>query len=736
MYPENIGPGTRFFFFNSLRKSAEINPDEAEPVLYAAEKVIFGGPNGLDEKTQQASIMATIENSINFLEQMTVFEADNERRIFEQQLLPIINSDSKYSTFKNIYKDNEIDYPLLLVFINTLNQDIEETKILFHDLKETTTNFNKMAHQIIENKKYNFTEIERHRGQIVTDARILASEQGLKVTSDIAEIGASLIRDITNEQGTIEERGRKLIEQNVIQMIQKGQTNLQISSNAHIGLMSLLMSKLREIASLNQDVKGTQTKLATLLNEIDNSSEKEKEINDELLNYAQQLMDQMNIVETRGKQITQLINRKQKTVKLQNGRVIGLTASARNKINKFLETQGKDKVNLDLFVDQRKRLRSKNILEKETNRNYVEKLKEELGMQNASLEQFVAELNQILRSTEQSTRKESITIMSESRSANKFAGLLPENAIIGAVLDALYNGKNDSSFFLLGKAFYNSGLNITDMSEVLSAELKNFQKIYQKILKDMNKKNINTTFDAEAQTMAVEEMDDNFINDIEAELNGQRLTIEQIQDIFLIDSSAKFAETFIADEGGFHGGSLGGDVEAQIKNINYMLELGGITPLDAQWLITAVLNAGDGMLGSSQRPALENYFSAVAAMLMFRTGGNTIKQWKTQIENNIIKSPTRIHVYTFGTTFVPQSYILKLTAEGLRKCTNLLVEEADGSGSRAHIYNPVSVANIVQNDWEKTAKDNYKSVKIELTLLGGFLDVLQQMEEIMNNLPF
>ena len=734
MYPESIGPGTRFFFFNSLRRSAEINP-EAEPVLNAAEQVIFGGPNSLDEKVQNASIMASIENSINFLEQMADFEANNERKVFEQQLFPIINSDPKYASFKNIYKEGEINYPVLLVFINILNQAIEDTKILFHDLKETTTNFNKAAKKIIKGKKYDFTEIERHRGQIVIDARTLASEMGLKVTSEIAEIGASLTRDITNEGKTIEARGRELIEKNVLQMLQNGQTSLQLSSDINTGLISLLMSRLREIASINQEVKGTQNKLEALLNEITISSEKEEEVNTELINYTNELINQINIVETRGKQIQQLINRKQKTVRLQNGRIIGLTADARKKINKFLEVQGKTKIDLNLLVGQKK-LESKNILQKDANRVYVEKLKENLGMQNASLEELIVELNQILRSTTQSTRKESITIMTESRSASNLVNLLPENIIKGVVLDALYNGKNDSSLFFLGKAFYNNGLDIDIMSQTLSAELNDFQKIYQNILKNMGKKNITTTFDAKAQTMAVEEMDANFISDIEAELGEQRLTIEQIQDIFFIDSSVKFAETFMADEGGFHGGSLGGDVESQIKNINYMLELGGITPLDAQWLLTATLNAGSGMIGANQRPALENYFSAAAAMLMFRTGGNTIKQWKEQVTQHISKSPTRIHIYTFGTTFVPQSYILKLTAQGLRKCTNLLTEEADSSGSRAHIYNPVSVANIIQNNWERTAEDNYKSVKIELTLLGGFLDILHQMEEIMNSLSF
>ena len=285
----------------------------------------------------------------------------------------------------------------------------------------------------------------------------------------------------------------------------------------------------------------------------------------------------------------------------------------------------------------------------------------------------------------------------------------------------------------LGKAFYSSGLD-QNFGQVISAEFSDFQKYYRQFLKENNPQiKATNTFNVQAQTLAVEQIENNIIDDIEAELN-QQLTPEQLKDIFILDSSVKFAETFIADEGGFHGGSLGGDLEQQINNINMMLDYGGISTQDANWLMTAVLNAGNGMIGSSQRPALENYFSTVAAMLMFRTGGNTIQQWKEQITHNITTAPTKIHIYTFGTLFVPQSYILKLTAEGLRKCNNLLIQEADNSGSRAHIYNPVTYYNKKEN-FEATSKENYPKVKIQLTLLGGFLDMLHQMEEIMNTLP-
>lgn len=729
MYPE-IGPGTRFFFFNELRESAKKN-EEAAVFLNSAESIVFGGPNQLDEKIQQASLLDNIKNAIQFLEDMANFEAENEKYVFEQQLSPIL-SDPKYSEFKDIYKNNQINYPRLLVLINILNQDLNEVKALFQDLKQSTINFNKVAHKIIKGKKYDYTEIEKNRGQLVTDARDLANKMGLKINSTIAEIGASLIRDIPIEEKAIEARGLQLIDDNIINMIKSGKNQITLSSDATLGLQSMLQSKIREIAALHTEITGTQSQLKQLLNDIEQSEDLKKELLKELNQYAQELLTQMDIIETRGQQLQKLFNRNSKTVYLQNGKILGLTTQTRSKINNFLIKMGKAtaQINLEKADSNNKR---QDILNQGIQENYIQQLQESLEMQNCSLEDLVVEINNILKQMQQSTRKESITIMTESRSANLLYNLIPGDVIKDIILDAMENGKNDATLNFLGKAFYNSGLD-QNFGQVISAEFSDFQKYYRQFLKENNPQiKVTNTFNVQAQTLAVEQIENNIINDIEAELN-QQLTPEQLKDIFVLDSSVKFAETFIADEGGFHGGSLGGDLEQQINNINMMLDYGGISTQDANWLMTAVLNAGNGMIGSSQRPALENYFSTVAVMLMFRTGGNTIQQWKEQITHNITTAPTKIHIYTFGTLFVPQSYILKLTAEGLRKCNNLLIQEADNSGSRAHIYNPVTSRDKKEN-FEATSKENYPKVKIQLTLLGGFLDMLHQMEEIMNTLP-
>jgi len=100
---------------------------------------------------------------------------------------------------------------------------------------------------------------------------------------------------------------------------------------------------------------------------------------------------------------------------------------------------------------------------------------------------------------------------------------------------------------------------------------------------------------------------------------------------------------------GFHGGSLGSGLYEQITNINRMAELGGITTADRDWLIFAVMNCGQGLIGASLKPTLESYFSTFASLLMFRSGSELAKQVQQQA-NNLIKSSSgaaTMRLYTF-----------------------------------------------------------------------------------------
>jgi len=56
-----------------------------------------------------------------------------------------------------------------------------------------------------------------------------------------------------------------------------------------------------------------------------------------------------------------------------------------------------------------------------------------------------------------------------------------------------------------------------------------------------------------------------------------------------------------------------------------MMIKGGLTPLDADRLTSMVLNAGEGMIGSAGKSAVENYLTSIGSMLMFQSGGTALE---------------------------------------------------------------------------------------------------------------
>ena len=116
---------------------------------------------------------------------------------------------------------------------------------------------------------------------------------------------------------------------------------------------------------------------------------------------------------------------------------------------------------------------------------------------------------------------------------------------------------------------------------------------------------------------------------------------------------------------GFHGGSLGGDgtPEAVLKNINKMYELGGITPLDLELLIFAVINCGEATVnGTSYHDHIANYILGGAALAMFDEGftvtENYLEKIKSELKSDFFSGPKTLHLYYLNNLYVPESFIL------------------------------------------------------------------------------
>lgn len=242
---------------------------------------------------------------------------------------------------------------------------------------------------------------------------------------------------------------------------------------------------------------------------------------------------------------------------------------------------------------------------------------------------------------------------------------------------------------------------------------------------------------------------------IQNQLKEQGASTKEIQKVlqtlknsFQISATVKSYDK-LDNEKGFHGGSLGGTIESQLNNIYDMFELGGIDLPDMQWMMTAIYNAGPGMLGNKLNNTLEDIFSTLAVTMLFDDAGQQASYIKSQAYDNFnVASVNFLHIYQLNGIYFPASFILQLTYDGLLNAETMLLDIPNSNGSRANIINPVHQGHMVgedrgggykvvtsPQDWYDTFEKNRKKVTISLTFLAGFLDILNKLQDAMTN-PF
>lgn len=750
----NVGYNPRFFYFKSLLNHD--NPQAQVLANSAISQINNFGDMDFDDK----DFLNSTKAGINLLYEMYQFEKNNEIRLIEEKVIPLAKAykNGKYSKLADCIHDNEIDYISLMALLQKLTDDTEMYQQQLQDLLTTSQNFSDIAEEILKKKDIkSFTDIMRYRNEITTEVRLPENTKGKKVISELANAHARIGQYTNAIASSQTEVLFDYLKKNLAPMILNDETQRTIENNdaIAIGFYTTLLNKIIDLQKNTKEIENSNNKTLRqkLIEYMDKLISSEDSNNEELEYLKEQctrLLKYSNILESEGSQLSHKLDKEGSTLTIgKNGKITNLTAP----IRRALESQLPDKKVVEnvtaIIRDDNGNIvdRSFNIMRKEDRQKYIEMLIHELipEKENASVEEIVYELNKLIKRV--GKRKEIITVSTEHGSALNLAYLT--DAVFSAV-DGYLNGKNDATLIVTGTGFLKSNqdeeIKITENVQQLIKNVieqdnnlfDNFYKIY--IKKENPNKKVNTnTFDIIAQTKAQAAAERLELIHLKEQLAQQGLQINDIRALFQIDDSAKFAETFIKTEGGFHGGSLGSDVLSQINNINTMLQWGGITPLDAERLMSMVLNAGDALIGASARPALENYFTTVGSMLMFRSGGNAIQEWRKQAQGQYNNSPTKIHIYQLGPVAVPESYVLLKTWETLNNCVNLLEVEAESTGSRVKIYNPVSDKDIKKDkngvpNWQLTASDNYSKVKLEMVLMGGFLDLMEQMLDKMNSI--
>ena len=720
----------RFFFFRSLR---HINDPNAERLAaYAESKVNF---QFNDKKNEEEDFLQTTLAGIELLYDMYLFEKNNELRLIQEKILPMLKQGTLYEELKACITDNSIDYITFMTILKKIEDSSESGYQILEDYATALRNFSNTSEQLLEDKSY--TAIKKQR-QFLVPAIHKTSQQ--KTHSDLADLYNDILTYSTNEHATYHKQLESTLKAQVLPMILSN-TNKKIlnTPNKKVAYYTQLISRLRQIIKTRENLEESenQNTIQELLNFMSNFSNEDPEFQ-AFKDLSDQLLNQSDVLESYGEQI----NNKLKDVIFlkKNNTLKGLTQDVRKKIAAYAKEQNLPEFELQVNSDNGPI--KFNINNREHQRQYINYLKKYIIPKKGRYTdtQVVKNLNDFLRTF--TSRKEIITLVTENNSALTLSHVMQS---VATFIDGYMNNKNDATLFTIGRAIItDDGQELSEKQEknilqslkpILAASEKTFDSKYRAELRVLypNEKRVNTKrFNIIAQTKAQEKLEQEEIAKIKSQLDTNNLQLKDLHQLFQIDNSAKFAETFMVPEGGFAGGSIGANVEEQIENINQMYALGGITPIDTERLLAMVLNAGEGMIGHNNRPALENYFTTVGSMLMFRSGGNALKQWRAQATNTYQNNTTKIHIYTFGTIYVPESYVLLKTYEALKDCYNILLDEAASTGSRAKIYNPVSEKDKVYDEngissWIKTSEVNYPKVKIEMVLMGGFLDLMDKM---------
>ena len=652
---------------------------------------------------------------------MYQFEQANEIKLYNEKIKPLLSQikDGKYKALENCISENSVDYIEFMALIKLLEDDSQENLKLLNEYAEQLRKFSTAAQELTKNKSY--TEIKTQRGEISGEVQ---TKLPTSTKSELANIFHDFINYNASEQTKHGLELKTAIQDNILPMILSN-----YSPEAETGFYTMLINRIEQYIKLNDETQknNSHSLYEQILNAIQSFSENDPQF-EQLQQLGTTLLQHIDILESMGNQLERKISLTNNRLKINSqGNISGLKKNIRSVLETELNLEN-ESFTIEI-KDSEGHIVEYNPHKQSHKEQYITQLVKKMFPDeiNLSLEEMIALLNKVIKAKK--SRKEIITLVTEHKSALTIDSI--KDTVI-TMVNGFLNHKNDATSFISGRAIIKTNDNVVldsmdqQATKIMRTAIQNSEKTFNQSIsfrtRQKKKKTGHGGFDIEAQTEAQAEAEYQMIEEVRDKLADINLQINDIKNLFQLDDSAKFAETFMASEGGFAGGSIGGDIDKQISNINKMLEWGGITPLDAERLVAMVLNSGDALLGSKNRSALENYFSTVGSMLMFRTGGNALKQWYAQTTKTYTNTTTKIHLYTLGTLYV-----------------HLLNTEAKATGSRAKIYNPVNESNIIykdtlQNSFQQTANENYSKVSIDMVIMGGFLDLIDNMLSIMNSI--
>lgn len=302
------------------------------------------------------------------------------------------------------------------------------------------------------------------------------------------------------------------------------------------------------------------------------------------------------------------------------------------------------------------------------------------------------------------------------------------------------------------------GINLDDISPITDFE-KNFLKEYKKLTRGAT--DVQKAQEAwyNAQKKNIQQQKD-ILSKVKNDSDKNKL-IDFFQNIIHGQISVKTYE-FYNNNLGFHMGSLGGSgkVVDAVPNIVKMLELGGITGLDAELIIQILLNCfPDSIIGTKPWDDIKNLLIGGAAMMLFDDGFANAKSFLEKAQEDLLVDKNSfgntLHLLVLNGIYIPQSVVLTRIVRQLKLVYNDIVQQqtevlTDPKNSldsnqqdQLVLNNPITYMDLMsvyttpgyQNKaekWNRMSSIAQESVTISFLFMSGMLDIMEKLAAAFN----
>lgn len=202
------------------------------------------------------------------------------------------------------------------------------------------------------------------------------------------------------------------------------------------------------------------------------------------------------------------------------------------------------------------------------------------------------------------------------------------------------------------------------------------------------------------------------------------------------------------NEFGFHGGTLGSNIDNILNNIQTMYDLGGISKIDTDILYFAVINCGDDTIAKDLKEPLSTFLLGAAAIMMFDDGfaasTNFLEKMKAILSSAGWKNgagPHTLHLFKVQTGYVPASFVYSTIYHNLLQVYSdisiTVPSLMDTSSNKVTINNNIhenAIPNFIntpfpQDRWDKVSEIangfGKNRINISFSFLAGILDIFE-----------